>query len=233
MTFLPFNRLFSDIVSTMSDLFSIGTPIILLIWFYISRRQVLSQFYFKEIGSEYAGFIKPLLQNEKEATPENRHYAGVIFDFHTVNSSGYFRGEFEYKETTLAPIPYNARFNSAPNLEIHGEGLHTFWGKIDFELFLPKRRQPFNLKDNRKYNGSLYVVDRLDLNIATHQVIDFLVAEYKFVHYREMEVIDLNLHKHVKKEILLPATITLYKKTGADFEPYSSIKRVVFGDPFK
>ena len=64
----------------VSDFVSIGTPLVLLAWFYYSQRQTLSKNYFEQIDGIYAGFTEPLSYSSNgkriyggiETPPESR-----------------------------------------------------------------------------------------------------------------------------------------------------------------
>lgn len=196
---------------------TIATPVILLIWFYYSQKQTLSRNYFSEIDGIYAGFTDPI----SAAPPNGSIYGGIILKIRDVNANGYFKGEFEFGEIeSLGNRPEDRNLIN---------GIHSFYGKIDFGLYINKTRHPFKPNDNRIYRGKLYIVDRLDFSFENYKIDDYLCSEYELIHYREMQTIKFSLSKNYKKNSLnIPQSFVLYKSAGFKFEPYSSVKEIVF-----
>jgi len=203
----------------VSDIISIVTPLILLIWFYYSQKQRLSKSYFSEIDGLYAGFTEPISTIE-DKTGIN---SGIIMNIRDTDDSGFFKGEFDFAENQIKLINDNILTRNIR------DGIHTFFGKLDFKLYISKSRHPFRLRENRVYNGSLYIVDRLDFSFDNYKIEDYLCAEYKIKHFREMQTLKFILKKVYRKDRPeLPKEFILYKKMGASFEPYKNVKEVVF-----
>jgi len=172
----------------ISDFISILTPLVLLLWFYYSQRQILSDRYFSEITGIYAGFTTPKTQ----AIHKGQMYAGIIMNIRNVDSRGFFKGDFDYAETESYTQEEQYLFGHVT------DGVYSFFGDVDFEIYKNKRRNPFKLSENRIYSGNLYIVDRMDFQLENYKLEDYLVAEYSVVHYREMETIKFILKKSIK-----------------------------------
>lgn len=204
----------------ISALISIGTPIILLFWFYYSQREILSKSYFEQVDGIYAGFTEPI---SKVSNVKGFH-AGIIMNIRDTDDKGYFKGELDYAETK-ADITNNDRVIFTK----YRDGTHTFLGKLNFEIFRNKARHPFRPEENRIYKGSLYIVDRLDFAFEDYEIDTYLRAEYDIIHYREMQTIKFTLKKLHKGDWPgLPDTFVLHKKMGVSFEPYNNVRDIVF-----
>jgi hypothetical protein len=200
-------------IDQFSAFFGIATPIILLFWFLYTQKQTLSKRYFSRINGVYSGFTKQLT-----TTDNNKVNSGIILNIRDTDDNGFFKGELDFKEVE----------NQS---EILIEGLYTFLGKLEFDLYFDKKRHPFKPAENRIYRGRLYIVDRLDFLFDEYKIEDYLSAEYDVVHYREMETLKFTLRKNYKEtKILLPNHFTLYKSMGFNFEPYKNVKRLVFSN---
>jgi hypothetical protein len=203
----------------ISDIISITTPIILLIWFYYSQRHTLSKNYFRELDGIYAGFTEPV---NKEIDTKGLS-AGIIMNIRDTDESGYFKGDFDYAETKAELIDNEISFR---NLR---DGVHSFIGKMDFEIYANKIRHPYKPEENRVYKGILYIVDRLDFSFENYKIETYLRAEYNIIHYREMQTLKFTIKKiHKTDGPQLPESFTLYKKMGFSFEPYRNVKTMVF-----
>lgn len=204
----------------ISAAISIGTPVILLLWFYYSQKQTLSKNYFEKIPGIYGGFTDPICDQTKE---KGRIYSGIIMSIKDIDNKGYFKGEFDFAETTTDLIG-----NKIVGRKLI-DGIASFYGKFDFELCWNKTRHPFKPKENRTYIGKLYIVDRLDFDFENYQIETYLKAEYDILHYREMQTLKFTLSKTYKNEkLLFPATFTLNKTLGLNFEPYKNLIDTVF-----
>jgi hypothetical protein len=202
----------------ISNLISIATPLILLVWFYYSQRATLSKDYFAELAGIYGGFLEATYKPREGETV----HAGIILNIRDVDNKGYFKGDFDYAETL-----------GGQGMQLQGrnisDGVYQFFGEMKFELHLDKKRHPFDPAKNRTYKGKLFVVDRLDFRFDDYKIEQYVRAEYNIVHYREMETLKFTLstvHRTGAQE--LPAHFLLYKSAGFDFEPYKSVKKVVF-----
>jgi hypothetical protein len=203
----------------ISDAISIATPIILFFWFYYSQRQILSKSYFDQVDGIYAGFTEPISKVEDK----KGLYSGIIMNIRDTDDNGYFKGEFDFGETKTDVENNRLLFR---NLR---DGVHTFLGKLNFEIYRNKVRHPFRPEENRTYNGTLYIVDRLDFAFDDYKIETYLRAEYDILHYREMQTMKFTLRKrHKTGEPELPETFILHKKMGVSFEPYKNEKEVVF-----
>jgi hypothetical protein len=175
--------------------------------------------YYNEIDGIYAGFTEPINQ----AGPQGRVYSGIIMNIRDTNEDGYFKGDFDFAETETSSRGNQVFFR---NIQ---DGIHVFIGKLDFSVYLNKKRHPFRPKENRVYIGTLYIVDRLDFAFDSYKIEDYLSAEYNIVHYREMQTLKFILKEvHRQDSPKLPTTFTLHKKLGFQFEPYSNVKNTVF-----
>ncbi len=202
-----------------SSAISIATPIILLFWFYYSQRQTLSKNYFDQVDGIYAGFTEPIskLDDKKGLN------SGIIMNIRDTDDKGYFKGEFDFGETKTEIENDRLFFKNVR------DGVHTFLGKLDFEIYRDKARHPFKPEENRIYKGTLYIVDRLDFAFEDYKIDTYLRAEYDILHYREMQTLKFTLKKrHKEGEPELPTTFVLHKKMGVSFEPYKNVKDVVF-----
>lgn len=205
----------------ISAAISIATPIILLFWFYYSQRQTLSKYYFDQIDGIYAGFTEPISKLEDTKGLN----AGIIMNIRDTDDKGYFKGEFDFGETKTEVE------NNRVYLRNVRDGVHTFLGKLNFELYRDKVRHPFKSEENRTYKGTLYIVDRLDFSFEDYNIETYLRAEYDILHYREMQTLKFQLRKlHKSGEPQLPKTFILHKKMGVSFEPYVNVRDVVFGE---
>lgn len=207
-------------LENVSNIISIATPIILLAWFYYSQRQTFSQNYFNEVGGIYSGFTEPISQPEHGG----RIYGGIILNIREIDGKGFFKGDFDFAESELY-----TEGGVTPKDVMRREGIHSFMGKLDFQLYRNRARHPYDPKANRKYKGRLYIVGRLDFNVE-HQSLDmFLIAEYEIIHLREMGVLQFrHLKTHKTDAPALPTSFTLHRKIGSSFEPYLNVKEVVF-----
>lgn len=203
----------------ISTALSIATPVILLLWFYYSRRLALSKSYFTQIEGLYAGFTETVTK----LSDSKRVYSGIIMNILDADEKGYFRGEFEFTERKIEAV------DNMVSSSIVYEGLYSFWGKIDFKLYRSKCRNPLRPDENRIYKGKFYIVERLDFDFKIHKLETYLRAEYDIVHYREMQTIEFQQKiDHRPQSPGAPKTYTLFRKMGANFEPYNNVKRVVF-----
>ena len=203
----------------LSDLISILTPLVLLLWFYYSQRQILTDKYFSDIAAIYAGFTTPKTQ----PINNGQMHAGIIMNIRSVDSTGFFKGDFDYAETESYTQGEQHIFR------LITDGVYSFFGDLEFEIYKNKKRNPFKLTENRVYNGNLYIVDRMDFQIENYKLEDYLVAEYSAVHYREMETIKFKLRKVYKVgSQKFPDEFVLYKSSGLNFEPYKNLKTIVF-----
>jgi hypothetical protein len=206
-------------LENISAAISIATPVMLLIWFYYSQKQTLSKSYFDQIDGLYAGFTDPISKLEDI----KGLYSGIIMNIRDTDDKGYFKGEFDFAESKTDIVSDRISGRKVR------DGIHTFLGKLNFELYRNKSRHPFRPEENRTYKGTLYIVDRLDFAFDDYKIETYLSAEYDIVHYREMQTLKFTLKKtHKPENPELPKTFTLYKKMGADFEPYKNVKKTVF-----
>ncbi len=201
----------------ISNAISIATPIILLVWFYYSQKQTHSKNYFTEIDGIYAGFTDPI----NKAIANGTIYSGIIMNIRDIDDKGYFKGEFDFGESESV----GGRRSDRPLID----GIHSFYGKLNFTPYRDKTRHPFKPKKNRIYHGNLYIVDRLDFSFDNYKIEDYLCSEYNIIHYREMQTLKFKLSKVYKKEYpKIPHSFILYKSAGFDFEPYINVKTTVF-----
>lgn len=208
-------------IEKLSVIVSIATPIVLLIWFYYSQRQRFSKHYYEEINGIYAGYTDPISKIEDKKGLN----AGIIMNISGTDENGYFKGEFDFAETKTNITNYQVS-----EITIR-DGIHTFMGKLNFEIYLNKDRHPFKPEQNRTYFGKLYIVDRLDFQIETTNIETYLTAEYDIEHYREMKIMKFTLNKIYKKDSPeLPKSFTLTKSYGLQFEPLKNVKESIFNN---
>jgi hypothetical protein len=206
-----------------SNVISIITPIVVLIWFYYSRKQILSKDYYSEIKGIYAGYTEPFRMT---TNLENVH-AGIIMNIRDADSSGNFRGEFEFREKL-----YVAENSKLISKNVTGAS-YSFIGKMNYSLHFDKKRNPFRPKENRTYLGKLYIIERLDISFQDYKMEKYYVAEYKIIHFREMQSLKFEFKKDYKSGIICPKSFVLYKKFGFDFEPYKVVKNWAFNNETK
>jgi hypothetical protein len=90
---------------------------------------------------------------------------------------------------------------------------------------------PLDPNKNRIYKGKIYLVDRHDMPLKIKNIKPFLKCEFTIKHYREMGAIEFSAPKMLKDtKFTYPSSIVLYKSMGFEFEPYQSVKDVVFKD---
>ena len=177
-------------IEKFAAVISIATPVVLLIWFYYSQRQRFAKNYFDEINGIYAGYTDPI-----SIVPDKRGLnAGIIMNIVGTDENGYSKGEFDFAETKT-----DITSNYISDTTIR-DGMHTFIGKLNFELFKDKTRHPFKAEQNRIYIGKLYIVDRLDFQFEITSIETYLQAEYDIIHYREMKVMKFTLNKIIKMD---------------------------------
>ena len=150
-------------------------------------------------------------------------HAGIIMNIRSVDSRGFFKGDFDYAETESYTQGDQHVFG------LITDGVYSFYGDFDFEIYRSKKRNPFKLKENRIYKGNLYIVDRMDFKLEDYKLEDYLIAEFSAIHYREMETIKFKLNKvHRKGSQKFPDEFVLYRSSGLNFEPYKNLKTIVF-----
>jgi hypothetical protein len=215
-------RVDSISLEDLSNLISIITPVILLVWFYYTQRQSLSKIYFEEISGIYAGFTEPV-SSKAEQERLGKIYAGMVMNIREVNTNGYFKGELDFSERT------NFVENDIPKSKMLRDAMHIFYGNMKYGFQWDKKRNPFKLEENRTYLGTLYIMTRLDILTEGNNLQKYVQAEYAITHYREMEIMKLELKKKYEKHsLLLPSSFTLHKSSGFEFEPYRFVKDMVF-----
>jgi hypothetical protein len=207
-------------LSDISDLISILTPLVLLLWFYYSQRQILTNNYFFEVAKGiYAGFTTP----KSQPLHNGQVHSGIIMNIRSVDSRGFFKGDFDYAETESYTHGGQHLFG------LITDGVYSFFGDLNFEVYRNKKRHPFKLAENRIYKGNLYIVDRMDFNLENYKIEDYLIADYSVVHYREMEAMKFKLRKVYKPgSQKFPDEFVVFKSSGLNFEPYKNLKRIVF-----
>lgn len=187
-------------LSDWSNLITIITPAILLIWFYYSQRLILSNNYYSKIVGKYSGFCEPSVA---EKTPTSYPYAGAILDVTQIDANGYFMGQIIYGEIESSQFGDKGRV--AAVLQVYG--------RIPYQFYFKKHRNPFLRKDNSKYKGKLYIVDRFDFE-KDQQIENFKTMEYDVIYYRERNSLWFNNQKILRDNSnpVLPQTFLLDKK---------------------
>jgi len=197
-----------------SYIIAIFTPIVLLYWFVFIQKQN----YFNEILGIFAGYTDPSDKTKAIVKEEGRFNSGVIMNFRDV-SNGYYRGEFDFREN----------ISNSEEDRLLSDGFHCFYCKMNYKVYLIKKRNPLDIKKNRVYKGKLYILNRLDFDFGNQKIDDFLVAEYDVIHYREMRTLQLTLSQVHKEEFLrTPKSFKLHQSLGLGFEPYKNVKESIF-----
>ncbi|MGQ7852774.1 hypothetical protein ACUN24_00845 [Pedobacter sp. WC2501] len=201
----------------IANLISVFTPIILLLWFYYSQKQALAKIYFDRLSGIYAGFVSNI--------HERGSSAAIILNIRETDGNGFFTGDFDHRE--IGRHIGGDNFNTSMLID----GVYTFTGKLNFEIWRDKTRNPYKPKENRIYKGNLFLVDRLDFQFDNYNLEDYVRAEYEVIHLRDMQTLKFKLLKnHRANSLDLPETFILYKKIGFTFEPYEFVKTTVFGN---
>jgi len=198
---------------------SIGTPVVLFIWFAITRKTHLAETYFKELIGNYGGFTEPI----DPAIGVNN--GGFLLRILHIDSNGYFQGEFDFGENKVNVSPANQL-----SFQQVRDGIYTCMGKIDHQIYASEDRHPMKAGENRTYRGKFYVVDRLDFQFKSYNFENYIQLEYDLIHYREMKVIELKLVKTHREISQLPGEITVFKEIGLSFDVYNAVKEVAFRD---
>jgi len=207
----------TDWAGLIANTVSIGTPVILLIWFLVTSKRQLSDQYFNELPGYYGGFTKPL-------DPEFKvNEGGVLLRILNIDANGYFQREFDFGEHRATVTPDNRLF-----FEQLRDGIYTCMGKMDHHIYRSKVRNPMDAAQNRTYTGKFFVVDRLDIDFRSYNIQQYIQMEYDITHFREMKTLELKLVKVHREISQLPADITLYKQIGLHFDVYNSVKDTSF-----
>lgn len=190
----------------------IFTPIVLLWWFFYLQKQS----YYEELLGIFAGYTDP--SNRIDVVKDGTVNSGLIMNFRDV-TNGFYRGEFDFRENLR--IMYEEHFLS--------DGVDSFYCKMNYKIYLIKSRNPLKPEENRIYRGTLYIVQRLDIDFENKKIGEFLVAEYDVKHFREMRVLKFTLKKIQKEEFLrTPKSFILHKSLGLGFEPYKNVRDDIF-----
>jgi hypothetical protein len=180
-----------------------------------SQEEKFRKNYFGEIPGIYGGYTVPTILAEEGTTV----YAGAILSIKSINSDGFFIGEFDYGE----------RNGSLPEPQLI-QSINTFYGKINYSVTFKKSVHPLKPETNRIYKGKVYVVDRLDIPFKISTIESFMTHEFDLIHYREMGVLELTFFKEYRKGAFdYPQSLILQKSKGVGFEPYQTLKDTVFG----
>jgi hypothetical protein len=200
-----------------AQIFEIFTPVILFIWFLYSQEEKFRKNYQGEIPGIYGGYTTPVIA----APPGHTIYAGAILSIKSVNSDGFFIGEFDYGERD------RAREDGPPQII---SSLNTFFGHINYHVSFKRDVHPLKPETNRTYKGKLYVVDRIDIPFKISAIESFITYEFDVTHYREMGVLELTFSREYRKSgFEYPQSLILQKSKGIGFEPYQTLKETVFG----
>jgi hypothetical protein len=103
---------------------------------------------------------------------------------------------------------------------------------LSYKPFLNKKRDPYNPGHNRKYNGVIYTVDKLDFNFNSQTIQDYQKVTYKIVYYREMRCFKFEqvIIKDPENSPKLPKEFVLHKSVGMTMDPYASVKKTLYGE---
>ena len=111
-------------LSDWSNIISILTPIILLIWFYYSQIESLSKSYYSQIVGTYSDFSEPVAISSSD---KSTAYAGFIMDIFEIDNNGYFRGELIYGETESTMTGITGKV--AATFQFYGQLNYKFYFK--------------------------------------------------------------------------------------------------------
>ncbi|MFN0031701.1 MAG: hypothetical protein ACKVOR_06040 [Flavobacteriales bacterium] len=203
-------------LESISNLFSIFTPLVVLFWFWHSYKDSLSKKYYSEINGIYAGYATPL----GKATKGGKLEAALYLTIRNTDDNGYFKGEVEIREIEGFGGP------QAYQREIRRDAIYTFLGKLDYKFKFDTNRHPAIAEQNHKYYGNLWFT-RLDLNIDQNPQ-EFIQYEFSLTHYREKETLEFRLIKAYPNTTDIHANFQLHKRTGNSFDPSNHI-RFLFG----
>lgn len=206
-------------LSDLSNIISIVTAIVLVVWFRYSRKSYLAENYFKEITGKYGGFT--------EAFNEDISNGGILLRILEIDANGYFIGEVEYGEVRTF-IDDNRLVD-----EQIRDGVYTCIGLINHKFKREKKRHPMKVKENRKYKGKFYIVTRLDYEFNKYNFDQYVHLEYNLIHNREMNVLELQLVKSYDTTYELPKKMTLHKSRGLSFDVYDSVKFSSFTERYR
>lgn len=204
-------------LADFSNFISIATPIVLFLWFLVSRKSHLQEIYYKEVTGNYGGITAPITEIDGKVR------SGFLLHIFDVDANGYFMGEFNFGENKFT-YSYDGGF-AYQQLQ---EGNYPCLGRIDHEINTTMDRHPMRADENRTYRGKFYVVDRLDFEFKSSNFEQYIKLEYDLVHYREMKVIELTLVKSYKDAPQLPSIITIHKKIGLQNDVYDIVKLLAF-----
>ncbi|RTL60152.1 MAG: hypothetical protein EKK37_04740 [Sphingobacteriales bacterium] len=204
-------------IEQFSALVSIVTPLVLIFWFRYIRKQ--------NFNSEFIGIYANYLDSEPLAENKGRKESGLIMNIRDILSSGYFRGEFDYRENISTQLEEN----------MLRDGMFTFYGKINYNWSLSNLQRliipgnPLKAVENRTYTGKLIIVMRLDFQIHSQNIETFTQEEYNFIYYRELRVLEFKLSKPSNNQSNnIPKEFLLHKSFGLAFEPYKNVKEIIF-----
>ncbi len=199
-----------SVLENASAMISIITPLIILFWFFHTRKQNFNN----EFIGVYAGYMDSETNNDGE-----RIESGLILNIKDISSSGFFRGEFDYRRNLSTKIEDR----------MIQDGFYTFYGKVKYRLYFPKNRHLLKTKENRIYFGKLVIVMRLDFDIEKQRISDFSQEEYDFEYYREIKVLKFRLsNRSANQTDKLPEKFQLNKSLDLAFEPYKNVKQTIF-----
>jgi len=202
-------------VQDWSAVISIGTPIILLIWFFHSQKQILSKSYYDEVKGVYAGFVESTFFPKYNGII----YSGIIMELTDINGQGYFKGEarFGARESCFK--------DGMPTQDLIHTGIYFFHGKLIHRIKLKRNRNPFVANKNRKYIAKFYFVEQLEATTDIDNYEKLISAEYKIEHFREMQVLKFShVKSNNKAHELIPKSFTLYRSGGYSMEPFVFLK---------
>lgn len=208
-----------NFISLVANCLSIATPVILLVWFLVTSKRHLKEAYFKELPGRYGGFTKPIDETTKVRE------GGFLLRILNVDANGYFQGEFDYGENRTSVVG-----NNQLQHEQLRDGIFQCIGQVDHKIYRSKSRHPMDSKNNRQYKGKFYVVDRLDFDFKNVPFETYFQKEYDFIHFREMNTIELSLVKTGRELNPLPPHIILYKDNGLTLSVYDSVQQQSFRD---
>jgi len=204
-------------LTIISNGISILTPFVLLVWFYYSQKHILSKNYYEEINGIYAGFSNPIQKSEHNG----KIYAGMILNTCDIDSKGFIKGEINYGEREY--------WNQGANNQRLHDSIFSFWGQLNHKIYFDRKRHPFKPNKNRIYYGKLYIVSNINFQFDNFKIEDYLLAEYKIIHYRELQSMKFTfIRQYSDNWQALPKTFTLFKSVGFATDPYVEVKKTVF-----
>jgi len=206
-------------IDLLANIFEIITPIVLFLWFIVTRWTKQKSEYFAEFKKNYGAFI----QNTVNPKSNDSFFdGGMILSIFVIKPSGYFSGQLvyvEYEYILLDKGDFMIREAIRSDNICYGK-LNFCWRKNIF-----KQGNPFNSNTNRTYVGHMFVVNRLQ-DHSQHFGEDW-EYKYKFIHSRESGFIDATIEeiKTTKKQ-KLPMAFSVKSSIDRLHNPLPELRKI-------